>query len=109
MSRTKKRRKSVWDDDYYEKTTPGTPDDWAQAFRQRMGFDEAEEVLGEDSPWTILGVFKDAPKGLVKKAYRALILKWHPDKWMTKSQAEQDKAAQMTLKVIAAYTVLKGQ
>lgn len=42
----------------------------------------------------------------IKKAYKALALKYHPDRNRSKSQAEQDEASKMFKEVAEAYGVL---
>jgi molecular chaperone DnaJ len=33
-----------------------------------------------NDPYQILGISRDATKARIKKAYRRLVMKWHPDK-----------------------------
>lgn len=79
----------------------GNPQEWVSSFYQRMGFDKAVEVLGEDDPLVILGLNAAATWDDVKKAYKKLFLFWHPDR----NKAEN--AEEMTKKINAAYEVLE--
>jgi len=107
--KTKKKTKRLtpWDDGYYEKVErPGKPSDWKAAFNERMGWQEAVETVGHNDPYEILGISNTASKAEIRKAFRALIMRWHPDKWMNSSPASQRQAAEKAKKIIAAYTVL---
>ncbi len=57
-----------------------------------------------DDPYKILGVPNDASTADVKKAYRTLALKNHPDKQT--SEAAREKASAIFSKIAAAYEVL---
>lgn len=58
----------------------GSSSEWKGAFNERMGMDAAKKVVGDDSPHGILGLEKNATWDAVKKAYRSLAMKHHPDK-----------------------------
>ena len=57
-----------------------------------------------DDPYKILGVPSDASATDIKKAYRTLALKNHPDKQAT--EAAREKASTIFSKIAAAYEVL---
>ena len=52
-----------------------------------------------------LGVATDASESEIKKAYRKLALKWHPDK----NKDDQENATKMFQKVGTAYAILSDQ
>ena len=56
--------------------------------------------------YEVLGLQKGASADEIKKAYRKLALKWHPDKW-SQSSDEEKKTAEANFKEVAeAYDVL---
>lgn len=57
----------------------------------------------------ILGVNKNATDEEIKKAYRKLALKYHPDKWGDKSEAEQKQAEEKFKEVSEAYDILSDK
>lgn len=56
--------------------------------------------------YDILGVSRDASESDIKKAYRKAAVKWHPDRWSDKSDAEKQKAEEMFKEVAQANEVL---
>lgn len=56
--------------------------------------------------YSILGVSKDATPDQIKKAYKKLTLKLHPDKQIGKSDEEKKKAEEKFIEVNEAYEVL---
>ena len=85
----------------------GSPDEWSDAFQERMGFREAQEVLSGQgqTPRGILSVSASAQWPEIKTAYRAKILANHPDR--IKLSGLTLEAAVAACKAInAAYAVL---
>jgi DnaJ-class molecular chaperone len=58
----------------------GNARQWKSAFNKRMGLDAAKEAVGSGSPYDILGVSAKATWDEIKKVYRKLVMKHHPDK-----------------------------
>jgi curved DNA-binding protein CbpA len=56
--------------------------------------------------YEILGVNKNSPLEEIKKAYRKLAQKWHPDKWSSKSVGEREKANEKMQELNKAYEIL---
>lgn len=79
---------------------------WRQSFRERMGADEAREVLKDESPLGVLGLTESATWSAIKKAYRALALKFHPDRAAARGITEQVATEQMK-RINAAFTLLE--
>lgn len=57
--------------------------------------------------YATLGLDSSATNEQLKTAYRNLVKKYHPDRFATQSQEEQDKAAEMFKKVQDAYEKIK--
>ena len=57
-----------------------------------------------DDPYQVLGISKDATESEIKKAYRKLALKHHPDKQTTEERRKQ--ASEVFAKISNAYEIL---
>ena len=62
----------------------------------------------EKNLYDILGVSKDATQDEIKKAYRKLSLKYHPDKHTGDTPEEQKKNEELFKDVAHAYDVLSN-
>ena len=56
--------------------------------------------------YEILEIEKNATQEEIKKAYRKLSLKWHPDKWSTKSESERKEAEEKFKEISKVYQIL---
>ncbi|MBQ0056897.1 MAG: DnaJ domain-containing protein [Bacteroidales bacterium] len=56
--------------------------------------------------YEVLGLKKGASAEEIKKAYRKLAVKWHPDKWQQASEADKKKAEENFKELAEAYDVL---
>jgi len=110
LSKPRKKKKRGFLDGYetYNPETEGygNPDQWREAFRVRMGHEEAVQVLGDDDPYSILGITRTNDAEAIKKAYRKMALKWHPDRH---PDSEKEAAAEEFKRVQAAYVKLGGK
>jgi DnaJ-domain-containing protein 1 len=83
----------------------GDPDEWRGAFKQRMGLEEAQKVVGSRSARLILGLGIACSWEDVVKAYRRKMLEVHPDRRATSGLSEFE-ATQKTKEVNAAFSLL---
>ncbi|MDD6484057.1 MAG: J domain-containing protein [Clostridiales bacterium] len=58
-------------------------------------------------PYEVLGVPRDADDETIKKAYRSLIKKYHPDKYINTPMA--DMASEKTKEINKAYDMITGK
>lgn len=58
-------------------------------------------------PYEVLGVSRDADEETIKKAYRELIKKYHPDKYVNSPLA--DMASKKTKEINRAYDMINGK
>ena len=56
--------------------------------------------------YEVLGVDRKASADEIKQAYRKLALKWHPDRWVSASDAEKKTAEENFKEAAEAYSVL---
>ena len=80
----KKFKQNIWDKSYspygtYEGLERGNPNEWAQAFKERMSPGEIKEILGDDNPWFILGIPVGSTQAEIKSAFFAKAKETHPD------------------------------
>lgn len=95
-----KPRMSPFDPNYapYGRTTEkGNPDAWRAAFEYAMSDEEAKVILGDESPWAVLGIPRGSSGADIKRAYRKLALKHHPDHGGDAEMFKKVKAAYVTL------------
>jgi DnaJ-class molecular chaperone len=94
-------KKSIWGDEHrpygVNKGPRGNPDQWKRFFEQAMGMDEAQSIVGSESSWAILGIERGSDAYAIKKAFRDLAFKTHPDYGGTEAAFRR---------VYAAYTML---
>ena len=111
MTTTAKKKRGFMDN--YKTFDPeaegyGSSWQWRQSFRERMGMDEAREVLQDKHPLAFLGLPKGATWNEIKRAYRALALKFHPDHCGARGLTEGEATERMKA-INAAFTILEHQ
>lgn len=82
----------------------GNAKKWRSSFHERFSKVEAETILENEqqSPHQLLGVMPGASANEIKKAFRKLMLEWHPDH----NPHRNEEAEEMSKKIIAAYCLL---
>lgn len=65
--------------------------------------------MEEKNFYDILGVSKDASQDEIKKVYKELALKWHPDRFAGKSEKEKAEAEEKFKEISEAYNVLSDE
>jgi DnaJ-class molecular chaperone len=63
----------------------------------------------EDDPWQVLHLARGATPGEIDTAYKAMLLKYHPDRVAHLGAEFQDLAHRKTLAIQHAYTTLKAR
>jgi len=88
----------------------GTPEGWRESFYARMGFEEAQRVVGNGkrSPRQILNVGADALWNEIKSAYRKMAMQYHPDR-VTQTGLTLAVAEEKFKEVTAAYVMLEKE
>jgi DnaJ-class molecular chaperone len=56
--------------------------------------------------YDVLGVPAKATQQEIKRAYRLLAIKWHPDKWVNEAGGQRDMAQEKFSLIQRAYDVL---
>ena len=56
--------------------------------------------------YSILGVSNNATEDEIKKAFRKLSVKWHPDKWVNATDDEKKTAEDKFKSIAEAYNTL---
>lgn len=96
-------KRNVWKDPSPYGTyrgKPGNPGSWQSAFEERMTKPEALAILGEQTPFDVLGLAEDASSSEIKRAFRKMAMRYHPD------TGREEASAETFIKVRAAYELL---
>jgi DnaJ-class molecular chaperone len=80
----------------------GSAYDWRKQFHRKMSREEAEGYLGDDDPYTLLGIKRNASEQEIIKAFRKKAMEWHPDR----NPDRLEEAEEMMKKINAAYSLL---
>lgn len=107
MAKAKKPKKGFLDG--YETYDPevegyGSRDAWLNTFYERVGVNKAQEIIGEETPYDILGVGANKTWQEILATYRKLAMKWHPDK----NPEDAAAAKEMMKKINAALEIIES-
>jgi molecular chaperone DnaJ len=64
--------------------------------------------MNKKNYYDVLGVSKNASEAEIKSAWRKLTLKYHPDRWVNKSETEKKQAEEKMKEINQAYEVLSN-
>ena len=73
----------------------------------KLKVDSVKKRFGFD-PYEVLGVEGGAEDLAVRRAYRKLAAQWHPDKWLQKTEEQQEAASVKFKEIKKAYESLTG-
>lgn len=69
---------------------------------------EGDRIQGPPSYYSVLGVGSDSSVEEIRRAYRKLAMKWHPDRW-TRTPSLLGEAKRKFQQIQEAYSVLSDQ
>lgn len=65
------------------------------------------KAMALDKQFAVLHLTPTATPAEVRRAYRKLLMVWHPDRFARSDSAKKQEAHKRTMQLIAAYTVLR--
>lgn len=75
----------------------GSWESWRQAFGDKFTPDEIRGILGDQSPWDVLEISPNADDATVRRAFRRLSHRHHPDHGGDREMFQRIKAARDAL------------
>jgi DnaJ like chaperone protein len=104
-----KKKKATNYYQYYRKNQEASQNNYRQSGdgnKSGAGPDRASEEMGATDPYTVLGVDRNASPEDIKKAYRQLVNKYHPDKVAHLGDEFQKLADRRFKEIQEAYQIL---
>ena len=98
VAKTAKKKKGFLDGYKTYEGERGNSAEWRDAFFERIGYENAVEVLGESDPLTLFKLASNASWDEVQKAYRKEAKTAHPDR---------GGSTELMKRLNAAYEVLE--
>jgi DnaJ like chaperone protein len=104
------KRKQAYKDERFRQTGQSFEKNEGQRFSQERASDSNTQFETKQSlkdPFEILGIERDASQEMIKKAYREMANKYHPDKVGHLGKEFQEVAEKRFKEVQQAYEILK--
>lgn len=96
--------KNIFDDENFERFFKQAREN---SYRNQQSYSSYNPNKSLDNAFQLMKLNKDDDEMTIKKRYRELSLKWHPDRWTTNTAENQAIAGRNFVKLNTAYELIK--